>query len=137
MSDLSSHYQMISGEIDWAIYNKRMQVAGAEDDGFAINFGLSLPEITAYSMLVYHQFTINISHNSPKMVQEALKNKGISSMAYYPLPLYKQKAYFAPVNLPVTESPFSTVLSLPMGADMSKEQTDYITLTTKDIIKQK
>jgi len=137
MSDLSSHYQRISGEFDVAIYKERMQFAVAEDDGFAMNFGISLPERAANSTHLCHQYSLESSQNSLKKVQEALKNKGISSMAYYPLSLYKQKAYFAPVNLPVTESLFSTVLSLPMGADMSKEQTDYITLTTKDIIKQK
>ena len=45
-------------------------------------------------------------------------------------------AYFVPVNLLVTEALCQTLLCWPMGAEMRKEQIDYITLTTKNILKQ-
>ena len=125
MPDLSSQYQRISEAFDVAIFKDRLQVVVQDDDAFAADFGLSLSGRAANSTHVCHQYSSKSRQNSSKIVQEALKNKGIPSMAYYPLPLYKQKAYFALANLPVTATQNSTVLSLPMGADMGKEPIDY------------
>ena len=116
---------------------ERRQVAAAYDEAFKDLSEFVIPGRASYSTHVFHQYTMQLPNHSVKSVQESLKGHGIPSMVYYPLPLYKQKAYFAPVNLPVSEALCQRVLSLPMGTDMSKEQIDYITFTTKAIVKQK
>jgi dTDP-4-amino-4,6-dideoxygalactose transaminase len=51
-------------------------------------------------------------------------------MIYYPLPLYRQKAFqeFVPENikLPVTEQLCGEVISLPMHSEMDDDQITFI-----------
>lgn len=116
---------------------ERRAVAAAYDMAFEGIEEIKVPSRADYSTHVFHQYTLTLRGVDPKLVQKALKDQGVPSMVYYPLPLYKQKAYFVPVNLPVTETLCQTVLSLPMGTDMSREQIEFITFTTKAIVKQK
>lgn len=55
-------------------------------------------------------------------------------MIYYPLPLYRQKAYRDSFSgeLPVTEELCRSVLSLPMHTEMDEEMLGYITDTVKE-----
>jgi dTDP-4-amino-4,6-dideoxygalactose transaminase len=52
-------------------------------------------------------------------------------MIYYPIPLYKQKAYgddrYKQNDFPVTENLCANVLSLPIHTEMDEEQLKYIT----------
>ncbi len=116
---------------------ERRRVAAAYDAAFEGVEEIEIPFRASYSTHVFHQYTLKLRGIEPEQVQQSLKEKGIPSMVYYPLPLYKQKAYFVPIELPVTETLCKTVLSLPMGTDMSKEQIEFITFTTKAIVKQK
>lgn len=115
----------------------RRKVAAAYDAAFEGVDEIEIPFRAPFSTHVFHQYTLKLKGVDPKQVQQSLKEEGIPSMVYYPLPLYKQKAYFVPIELPVTETLCKTVLSLPMGTDMSKEQIEFITFTTKAIVKQK
>lgn len=59
-----------------------------------------------------------------------LDQKGIPNAIYYPVPLYKQKA-FAPFSggiksLPVTETLCNEVISLPMHTELTPEIQDVI-----------
>jgi dTDP-4-amino-4,6-dideoxygalactose transaminase len=51
-------------------------------------------------------------------------------MIYYPLPLYKQKAFSkyvsAGFSLPVTEKLCASVLSLPIHTEMTTGELDHI-----------
>jgi dTDP-4-amino-4,6-dideoxygalactose transaminase len=67
----------------------------------------------------------------------SLKEAGIASMVYYPMPIHKQEAFLTEQNLPICESLCKQVISLPIGSEMSKESIEYITSTFKQIIKQK
>ena len=55
-----------------------------------------------------------------------MQEKGIPTMVYYPLPLHKQKAYWQNISLPISETLANSVVSLPIGTDMTQEQIDYI-----------
>jgi dTDP-4-amino-4,6-dideoxygalactose transaminase len=69
---------------------------------------------------VYHQYTIQ----SPKrdLIQQALKDNGISSVIYYPIPLHVQPAMqpygYRAGDFPVCEAVASRVLSLPMYPEL-------------------
>ena len=63
----------------------------------------------------------------------------IPSMIYYPIPLYKQKAfssYYDGQDLINTELLCKQVLSLPMHTEMDNEIQYYITNKVKDFFKQ-
>jgi len=91
---------------------------------------IMLPFRCKYSTHVFHQFTIKILNNQRDQLQSYLKEKGIPSMIYYPIPLYKQEAYSKFVNndfkLDNTEKLCSSVLSLPIHTEMNKEQLEFI-----------
>jgi dTDP-4-amino-4,6-dideoxygalactose transaminase len=91
---------------------------------------IMLPFRCKYTTHVFHQFTIKILNNQRDQLQAYLNEKGIPSMIYYPIPLYKQEAYSKFVNhdfkLDNTEKLCSSVLSLPMHTEMNKEQLEFI-----------
>lgn len=71
---------------------------------------------------VYHQYTI-MSHKRDE-IQQKLKENGISSVIYYPVPLHLQKALkflgYQKGDFPVTEKAAKEVLSLPMYPELEE-----------------
>ncbi|MEP7214512.1 MAG: DegT/DnrJ/EryC1/StrS family aminotransferase [Acidobacteriota bacterium] len=78
---------------------------------------------------VFHQYTLKVSGRRDDLKRH-LEINGVPSMIYYPLPLYKQKAFSgfaAPgFSLPVTEELCSKVLSLPIHTEMDDATQGYI-----------
>jgi dTDP-4-amino-4,6-dideoxygalactose transaminase len=72
---------------------------------------------------VYHQYTI-MSRKRDK-IQRRLKEHGISSVVYYPVPLHLQKALkflgYHKGDFPVAEKAAKEVLSLPMYPELEEE----------------
>lgn len=73
---------------------------------------------------VYNQYTILCKNRNE--VQQRLKENGISSVVYYPIPLHLQEAMsflgYREGSFPVAEKACREVLSLPMYAEL--EETD-------------
>ncbi|MBU3664142.1 MAG: hypothetical protein FGM41_13245 [Bacteroidetes bacterium] len=69
-------------------------------------------------------------HSKRDQLRKSLAEKGIPTMVYYPIELYKQKAfakYWDGVErFPVSEQLVQTVLSLPMHTEMTREMVEYI-----------
>lgn len=82
------------------------------------------------------QYTIILNNEEERNnLQTKLKEKGIPSMIYYPIPLHKQIVYkdynYNLEDLKVSEKLCKCVLSLPMHPYMSEEQVEYIVDTIK------
>lgn len=95
---------------------------------------LDLPKLNPNSNHVYHQFTLKVLNDKREALQSHLKENGIPTMIYYPVPLYKQEAYakwFSGTPHKVTEKLSDEVLSLPMHPNMEQSQAEYITKTIK------
>ncbi len=100
---------------------------------------LFLPRKSRFSTHVYHQYTLRLNLPCDKsrtaqrraLLQEALKEKGIPTMVYYPLPLQMQEAYkwTARVRSSLNEATrlCDSVLSLPIHTEMTQEEVGYIT----------
>lgn len=84
---------------------------------------------------VWAQFTVQVSDRSH--IQRSLLELGIPTAIHYPMPLHRQKPYdrFA-LNryFPKSDLASATVMSLPMSADLSVEQQDFIVLGLKRAI---
>lgn len=91
---------------------------------------LQLPQKQENSTHVFHQFTMKVGGGKRDELQEYLKEKGIPSMIYYPLPLYVQNAFKSYVasgfSLPITEKLCKEVLSLPVHTEMNMDDMNYI-----------
>lgn len=116
----------------------RRVVAGRYDEALASCDLLVIPKRSAFSTHVYHQYTIQLKPaagfsdmtKQRELLQSYLKEKGIPSMVYYPLPLQAQDAYKWMARTPgcIDESArlSKCVLSLPIHTEMSKEEQEYI-----------
>lgn len=91
---------------------------------------LQLPKKQYNSTHVFHQFTMRVKSGNRDALQTYLKEQGIPSMIYYPLPLYKQNAFKQYVDesfeLPITERLCEEVLSLPIHTEMNINDMNYI-----------
>jgi dTDP-4-amino-4,6-dideoxygalactose transaminase len=92
--------------------------------------GLSIPKVADYSTHVYHQYTVVLDESVNRTAfQNFLKENGVPTMIYYPVPLHKQKAYQennSGEHFPVTEKLSETVLSLPIHTELTRDEQDYI-----------
>jgi UDP-2-acetamido-2-deoxy-ribo-hexuluronate aminotransferase len=91
---------------------------------------IALPIKAKNSDHVFHQFTMIVKNGKRDALKSFLNEKGIPSMIYYPLPLYKQEAFKKYVEndfeLTVTEQLCKEVLSLPIHTEMNPTDIDYI-----------
>ncbi len=83
---------------------------------------------------VYHQYTVRSGKRD--IIQQCLKDNGVSSVVYYPMPLHIQDAVkflgYKEGDFPVTEKVSREVLSLPIYPEL--EETD-IRFTSEIILK--
>lgn len=109
-------------------YDKRFREAGLKEKGL-----IKTPEPVYKSSgdrnyHIYNQYTIR-SKNRDKL-QAFLKENGIGTEIYYPLPLHLQECFkdlgYKKGGLPFSEEASSSVLSLPIYPELSAVQKDYI-----------
>ncbi|MDB9882169.1 DegT/DnrJ/EryC1/StrS family aminotransferase [Bacteroidia bacterium] len=108
---------------------RRQAVAAAYDDAFENIEHIVCQKIPAYSNHVYHQYTVRITNGQRDELQNFLKSRGVPSMIYYPIPLYKQEAfskYHNDIPHEVTEQLCKEAISLPIHTEMESNTQDYI-----------
>lgn len=102
--------------------------------------GLILPLKSKNSTHVYHQFTMKVKNGRRNELQSYLKEKGIPSMIYYPLPLYKQEAFISYVkegfSLQNTEQLCEEVISLPIHTEFNLQHLEFICKAIKNFFQK-
>jgi len=77
---------------------------------------------------VYNQYTIRVSKRDD--LRTYLKDKGIGTEIYYPLPMHLQNCYkdlgYQKGSFPVSEQAAEQVLSLPIYAELSESHIRYV-----------
>ncbi len=117
-------------ELDDYIYRRKM-AADYYDKHLASIEQITIPKRSNLSDHVFHQYTLKLEDTVDREnLISFLKNKGIPSMIYYPIPAHKQKMFS---NIPAESGSMSNtdwlssrVFSLPMHTELSIEQQDYI-----------
>ena len=111
--------------------SKRRQVGMQYNERLRDVKGIVLSELLPGAFHVYHQYTIKILNGKRDELQKHLKEKGVSTMVYYPYPLHKMKVFgdgrsrsFG--SLENAEKATESVLSLPIEPLQSKEDTSYV-----------
>lgn len=118
-------------------YNKeRSEVALKYSEAFNGHSHIKPPVLSKKSTHVFHQYTMQMCNTDIADLRAYLNSKGIPSMVYYPLPLFKQNAYKQEVNLPISEMLSASVLSLPMGTHMDSNQINFIINNVLDYFKK-
>jgi dTDP-4-amino-4,6-dideoxygalactose transaminase len=108
----------------------RQQAALRYDQALSLLAGVKIPAKASYSTHVYHQYTIQVKNGRRNELQAGLKEAGIPSAVYYPLPVHEQEAYkwLARVSGDISESVrlSSEVLSLPVHSELTDDEQQYI-----------
>jgi UDP-2-acetamido-2-deoxy-ribo-hexuluronate aminotransferase len=108
----------------------RNKMASYYDESFYGIEDLEVPVRQHNSTHVFHQYTLKVNNCKRNELQKYLSEKGIPSMIYYPLPLYKQEAFQRFVStdfsLATTEQLCDEVLSLPIHTEMNVEDMNSI-----------
>ena len=113
---------------------RRQAVAATYDAALLSVPEICIPNVMTYSTHVYHQYTVRITNGKRDELQAFLKENGVPSMIYYPIPLYDQEAfarYHDGVQHPNTEQLCKEVISFPMHTEMDTDTQDYIISTLK------
>ncbi|NPV54650.1 MAG: DegT/DnrJ/EryC1/StrS family aminotransferase [Firmicutes bacterium] len=110
-------------------YNRLFQAAGLVSKGL-----ISLPQRKAGCLHVYHQYTIAARQRD--RLQQHLKEKGIGSTVYYPVPLHLQGAFkhlgYRPGDFPQAEEAAGRVLSLPMFPELTDAEVARVVEVIKE-----
>jgi dTDP-4-amino-4,6-dideoxygalactose transaminase len=89
---------------------------------------LTLPHVPDWADPVWHLFMVR--HPQRDLLQKHLTAKGVGTIIHYPVPPHLQKAYaeldYTSGSLPISEKLANEVLSLPMSAHQSAEETSYV-----------
>jgi dTDP-4-amino-4,6-dideoxygalactose transaminase len=101
-------------------------VACRYNAAFAGHNGIVTPRVIADAQSTWAQYTLKVSDRTK--FQAGMKERGVPTAVYYPIPLSRQKAYghFPSVPIPVSEALSGQVVSLPMHPYLDEATQDRI-----------
>ena len=107
-------------------YNERRRAIAARYDRELA--GVTTPSVRAGVTHVYHQYTIRVRERDA--FAERLKERGVGSAIYYPIPVHRQKPFLAlgygDEGFPVTDRLTDEVLSIPVHPSLSDEEVEQV-----------
>lgn len=117
--------------------NRRKSIAKRYNNFLSEIKEIKTPEILEGS--VFHQYTIRVPEEKRDTLQKFLKEKGISTMVYYPVCLHEMKlfnnrAIFG--NLSSAERASRQVISLPIDPLMTEQEQDYVIANIKEFFQK-
>ena len=115
---------------------KRNRIAQRYNEGLAKNV-VTVPKVIEGGVSVWAQYTIEVEDRAGLGVH--LKNAGIPTAVYYPIPIHKQDVYsrypLGPGGLPVSEAKAEKVISLPMHPYLNPATQDRIIGAVREFAK--
>ncbi|MBI1329828.1 MAG: aminotransferase class I/II-fold pyridoxal phosphate-dependent enzyme [Alphaproteobacteria bacterium] len=105
---------------------RREAVARRYNEKLGRSNSIRVPRVIAGAQSTWAQYTIQVSDRA--RLQAELKEKGVPTAVYYPIPLSAQVAYreFPSAGTPVSDRICKTVISLPMHPDLDEQTQDRI-----------
>ena len=92
------------------------------------NLPVKMPDTASYNTHIFHQYVIATPHRDKLM--EYLKQQGIETVIYYPLPLHLQKCFeylgYKKGDLPESEKAANETLALPIFPEITRKEQDYV-----------
>ncbi len=98
--------------------------------------GLGVPCQAANVRHVYHLYIIRTKER--RRIQSVLKERGVASAIYYPLPLHLTELFlgfgYQNGDFPISEQASEETLALPLFPEMSPEQLDMVVTTLEEAL---
>ncbi|MBI2271671.1 MAG: DegT/DnrJ/EryC1/StrS family aminotransferase [Bacteroidetes bacterium] len=106
---------------------RRREIASIYQQKFK-GLDIVVPCDKSYEKAVYHTFIIQTSYRNE--LQKFLLENEIETKVHYPIPIYLQEAAkslgYKKGDFPVTDHQVETILSLPVFAELTNEQVNYV-----------
>lgn len=99
-------------------------------------YGAVLPREAEYAKSVWHIYVIRVHERDA--FRKHLATRGISTGIHYPIPIHLQPAYrdlgYKNGDFPVTEEYAQRMVSLPMYAELTSHQIDFVAEAIRDFV---
>jgi len=106
------------------------------EHGLAALEEVKRPFEAEYAQHVYHIYAVRVQEREE--VMRLLRDKGIECGIHYPRPIHLQEAYrnlgYGVGHFPISEKIAGEFISLPMSAELSEEQADYVIDHLRDAV---
>jgi dTDP-4-amino-4,6-dideoxygalactose transaminase len=111
---------------DWSA--RRREHAAYYSEGLADVSAVRTPVVDRLNQHIFHQYTIRAERRDA--LQAHLRQLGIGTAVYYPVPLHRQPCFahlgYREGSLPEAERAVLEVLSLPIFPELTRSQLDYV-----------
>ena len=112
---------------------KRRENAAYYDAAFADlarNGAITTPFVAPENESIFNQYTVRVLDGRRNELQTFLKERGIGTSVYYPLPLHLQPCFaylgYRAGQMPESERAAAEVLSLPIFPELTRSQLDEV-----------
>jgi dTDP-4-amino-4,6-dideoxygalactose transaminase len=109
-------------------YDRLLTAAGLTSTGAGSTPPVILLKTRPEAHHIYHQYVVRVQKRDK--LREFLKERGVGSEIYYPVPLHLQQCFtylgYAPGDLPEAERAAAEVLAVPMFAELEEEEQKYV-----------
>jgi len=93
-----------------------------------------IPTQASYARHVYHMYVIRVQRRNK--LQSYLKERGVASAIYYPIPLHLLEAYknlgYRKGDFPSSEKASEETLAIPLYPEISPDQNEFVSKTIKE-----
>jgi len=108
----------------------RQRLAARYDEILHDVCGIETPYQAPDRTHIFHQYTLRVKNGQRDALRQHLKEQGIGTSIYYPLPLHLQECFqdlgYKEGNLPISEEASREVLSLPVFPELAQEGQDQV-----------
>jgi dTDP-4-amino-4,6-dideoxygalactose transaminase len=113
------------------LYDRLLAGAGLTQTGAQAAAPVTLLKTSPHAHHIYHQYVIRVRERDK--LREFLKEHGVGSEIYYPVPLHLQKCFaylgYAEGDLPEAERAAAEVVALPMFAELEEGEQRQVVET--------
>ncbi|MBA4156283.1 MAG: DegT/DnrJ/EryC1/StrS family aminotransferase [Gemmatimonadetes bacterium] len=106
------------------------------DESLADLEGITTPIVRPRNESIVNQYTIRIDGGRRDALMNFLKERGVGSGIYYPLPLHQQECFaylgHRAGDFPESERAAAEVLSLPVYPELTEHEREYVATTIRD-----
>lgn len=94
------------------------------------------PTVASYAQHVYYQYVVRVAQRDA--VRDQLQERGVGAAVHYPRPVHLQPALrdlgYGEGDYPRAEAAAAEVLSLPVFAQLTREELDYVVTQLREVL---